>query len=83
MYFKNVPFNRNLQNILSASYTNDSESCESQANKPNLISTAKMLRNRHGMGIFVRGMAPKMLQAGVNHSITFYVYDLILNMFAA
>ena len=42
-----------------------------------------MLRKRHGMGIFVRGIAPKMLQAGVNHSITFYVYDLILNMFAA
>lgn len=48
----------------------------------NLFSTALMLRERHGMGIFVQGMTPKMMQAGVNHSITFFIYDLIVNTFS-
>ena len=48
----------------------------------NLFSTAVMLREQHGMGIFVKGITPKMMQAGVNHSVTFYVYDLILKMFS-
>jgi hypothetical protein len=41
-----------------------------------------MLKEQHGMGIFVKGITPKMMQAGVNHSVTFYVYDLILRMFS-
>jgi hypothetical protein len=48
----------------------------------NLFSTALMLKEQHGMGIFVKGITPKMMQAGVNHSVTFYVYDLILKMFS-
>ena len=48
----------------------------------NLFSTALMLREQHGMGIFVKGITPKMMQAGVNHSVTFYVYDLILKIFS-
>jgi hypothetical protein len=81
---------RNLQNTIDAAPVADSRSGSSvtgpQASGPprnmNLFSTALMLRERHGMGIFVKGMTPKMMQAGVNHSVTFYIYDLIVNTFS-
>lgn len=88
------PF-RNLQNIVTTSplavnnNNNNNEYIKSNngilqtTHKPlNLFSTAVMLRKQHGMGIFVKGITPKMMQAGVNHSVTFYVYNLILNIFS-
>lgn len=81
--------NSNLQNIVSevpvrtsSLFTADADQLDSESKEPNLLSTAIMLKRRHGMGVFVKGMTPKMLQAGVNHSITFYVYDLIVNIFS-
>lgn len=81
---------RNLQNTIetvpvvdswSGSSMTGTKAAESPKNL-NLFSTALMLRERHGMGIFVQGMTPKMMQAGVNHSITFFIYDLIVNTFS-
>lgn len=83
---------RNLQNIVTTSpigvSNNNNEYIKTnngilQTHKQlNLFSTAVMLRKQHGMGIFVKGITPKMMQAGVNHSVTFYVYDLLLNIFS-
>lgn len=77
------PPHSNLQNIVSSVPTVAATGQhQPQISQPNLLSTAIMLRERHGMGIFVRGMTPKMLQAGLNHAVTFYVYDLILGIFS-
>jgi hypothetical protein len=82
---------RNLQNIVTTApraVGNNNDFLEHnnavlQTRKQlNLFSTALMLKEQHGMGIFVKGITPKMMQAGVNHSVTFYVYDLILRMFS-
>lgn len=81
---------RNLQNTIETvpvvdSWSGSSMTGTKAAEPPknlNLFSTALMLRERHGMGIFVQGMTPKMMQAGVNHSVTFFIYDLIVNTFS-
>jgi hypothetical protein len=76
---------RNLQNTMCAAPTAASWGESAVGEGPlshNLLTTAVMLRERHGMGIFVKGMTPKMMQAGVSHSVTFYVYDLILKTFS-
>ena len=81
----------NLQNTMCAApsaVSSDENSAEDSDPLPkktpdrNLLTTAVMLRERHGMGVFVKGMTPKMMQAGVSHSVTFYVYDLILRTFS-
>lgn len=37
------------------------------------------LYRREGIGGFWNGLTPKMLRAAVNHSVTFFTYDLIMN----
>ena len=44
----------------------------------NLWDTAVALQKEFGFGIFFDGISPKLLRATVNHSVTFFVYDLIL-----
>ena len=39
---------------------------------------AVLLKNKHGYGIFVDGLSPKLARAAVNHAVTFFVYDVIL-----
>lgn len=39
---------------------------------------AKTLYQERGIGGFFDGLTPKMLRAAVNHSVTFYVYDIVL-----
>jgi hypothetical protein len=41
------------------------------------LTTAAMLYQQYGAGVFVKGLVPKMMQAGVNHAVTFSVYDFI------
>lgn len=42
------------------------------------IDVARRLYREGGPGAFFDGLTPKMLRAGVNHSITFWIYDLII-----
>ena len=47
----------------------------------NLWNTAVALQKEFGFGIFFDGISPKLLRAAVNHSVTFFVYDIILRSF--
>lgn len=42
------------------------------------VDTALYLYRKFGLGIFFDGIQPKLYRAAVNHSVTFYVYDLIM-----
>lgn len=44
------------------------------------LAVAKELFEERGIGGFFDGLTPKMLRAAVNHSVTFYVYDIVLKM---
>eukprot|EP00547_Thalassionema_nitzschioides_P000192 CAMPEP_0194213720 /NCGR_PEP_ID=MMETSP0156-20130528/14515_1 /TAXON_ID=33649 /ORGANISM="Thalassionema nitzschioides, Strain L26-B" /LENGTH=337 /DNA_ID=CAMNT_0038941817 /DNA_START=144 /DNA_END=1155 /DNA_ORIENTATION=- len=44
----------------------------------NSWQVAKQLYQDRGISGFFDGLTPKMLRAAVNHSVTFYVYDIIL-----
>ena len=43
------------------------------------IDTAISLQQKFGWGIFFEGIQPKLLRAAVNHSVTFYIYNLIVS----
>lgn len=42
------------------------------------LEVAKQLFEERGIRGFFDGLTPKMLRAAVNHSVTFYVYDIML-----
>ena len=42
------------------------------------LIVAKQLFEERGIRGFFDGLTPKMLRAAVNHSVTFYVYDIML-----
>ena len=44
------------------------------------FEVARQLYEERGIEGFFDGLTPKMLRAAVNHSITFFVYDIVLNM---
>lgn len=48
------------------------------ADKANSIEIAQKLYQERGIGGFFDGLSPKMLRAAVNHSVTFYVYDILM-----
>jgi solute carrier family 25 carnitine/acylcarnitine transporter 20/29 len=41
------------------------------------LEITKQLYNDRGIRGFFDGLTPKMLRAAVNHSVTFYIYDMI------
>jgi len=43
------------------------------------IEVAKELYADGGIGAFFDGLTPKMLRAAINHAVTFFVYDMIMN----
>ncbi|GAX15990.1 solute carrier family 25 (mitochondrial carnitine/acylcarnitine transporter), member 20/29 [Fistulifera solaris] len=45
----------------------------------NVWETTEDLYKREGINGFWNGITPKMLRAAVNHSVTFFTYDLIIN----
>ena len=47
------------------------------------IEVTKQLYAERGIGGFFDGLTPKMLRAAINHSVTFYTYDLILHFLTA
>jgi len=55
----------------------------SLAPNANYLQTALFLLNRFGVGVFFDGIQPKLYRAAVNHSVTFYVYDLIMRTASA
>lgn len=46
----------------------------------NSIEVAIQLYNDEGIGAFFNGLTPKMIRASVNHSVTFWVYDLVMKV---
>jgi solute carrier family 25 carnitine/acylcarnitine transporter 20/29 len=48
----------------------------------NLVNTAVSLYKEFGINIFFDGISPKLLRAAVNHSVTFFIYDLLLRKIA-
>jgi len=46
------------------------------------IDIAVQLYKDEGPGAFFNGLTPKMLRASVNHAVTFWVYDLIMDALA-
>lgn len=46
-------------------------------------SITRKLYEEGGIGAFFDGLTPKMLRAAVNHSVTFYLYDLIMRALVA
>ncbi|EED89830.1 mitochondrial carrier protein, partial [Thalassiosira pseudonana CCMP1335] len=45
----------------------------------NSIEVAVQLYNEEGIGAFFNGLTPKMIRASVNHAVTFFVYDLMMD----
>ena len=43
------------------------------------IEVAVQLYKDEGIGAFFNGLTPKMLRASVNHAVTFWVYDLMMD----
>jgi len=56
-----------------------SSSSSSDTNSDNLgmLDMAIQLFKSGGLAVFYEGITPKLIRAAVNHSVTFYVYDLI------
>jgi solute carrier family 25 carnitine/acylcarnitine transporter 20/29 len=42
------------------------------------LEIIKQLYAEGGIGAFFDGLTPKMLRAALNHSVTFFIYDLVL-----
>ena len=67
---------RNMQN------TQGDPTCHALDRDPNIWETAVALQRDFGFGIFFDGISPKLLRAALNHSVTFFCYDLILRSIA-
>ncbi len=48
------------------------------SNNISAFEVTKQLFEERGIGGFFDGLTPKMMRAAVNHSVTFYVYDILL-----
>jgi hypothetical protein len=48
----------------------------------NFMGVAIDLYRKEGLGVFYDGITPKCIRAGVNHSVTFFVYDLLMKALA-
>jgi solute carrier family 25 carnitine/acylcarnitine transporter 20/29 len=44
---------------------------------PSTLDVARYLNRKFGPGVFYEGILPKMVRAGVNHAVTFFVFELI------
>jgi len=44
------------------------------------IDVAIQLYKDEGIQVFFNGLTPKMLRASVNHAVTFWVYDLVIDV---
>lgn len=50
------------------------------ANNASAMNVAMQLYRDEGIGAFFDGLTPKMLRASVNHAVTFWVYDLVMDV---
>lgn len=46
---------------------------------PSTLEVARYLNSQFGPGVFIEGLNPKMIRAGVNHAVTFCVFQLIID----
>lgn len=58
-----------------------SSSSDSSAFGQTMLSTALELAKRGGLSAFYDGITPKLIRASINHSVTFFVYDFLINKF--
>jgi hypothetical protein len=49
----------------------------------NLYEAIRELYSKHGPQVFVKGITPKLLQAGVAHSVTFFAYEHLKEFFGS
>jgi len=56
----------------------DGQEDENGNRSDDAITVTKMLYEKGGIGAFFDGLTPKMIRAAVNHSVTFFVYDLVM-----
>ena len=52
---------------------------DSSAFGQTMLSTALELAKRGGLNAFYDGITPKLIRASINHSVTFFVYDFLIN----
>ena len=67
---------RNMQNTQGSG--NDPQA-DSSAFGQTMLSTAVELARRGGLSAFYDGITPKLIRASINHSVTFFVYDFLIN----
>lgn len=51
---------------------------DKDGNGTSALQVSKQLYREGGIGAFFDGLTPKMLRAAVSHSVTFWVYDLVI-----
>ena len=59
--------------------SSSSSSSDSSAFGQTMLSTALELAKRGGLSAFYDGITPKLIRASINHSVTFFVYDFLIN----
>jgi len=60
--------------LFSSSSSNSSDMSDDNLS---MLNMAFQLFQSGGLAVFYEGITPKLIRAAVNHSVTFYVYDLI------
>lgn len=58
------------------------QNTEGGEEQKNAVEVARELFEERGVGAFFDGLTPKMLRAAVNHSVTFFCYDLAMQALA-
>lgn len=74
---------QNTKGVKKSNDRNNIDCCQLVDTQPMLsegyLETAMKLYTLHGFGIFFEGIQPKLVRAAVNHSVTFYVYNLLIS----
>ena len=61
------------------SISNSNSSSSSSSTELNGIQACKELVDKYGISILWDGINPKLLRASVNHAVTFFTYDLLID----
>lgn len=56
------------------------QNTEGEESSESAIDVARQLYRDEGIGAFFNGLTPKMVRASVNHAVTFWVYDLVMDL---
>ena len=56
------------------------QNTEGGSSSESAIDVAIQLYKDEGIQVFFNGLTPKMLRASVNHAVTFWVYDMVIDV---